>query len=533
MDELVDVPLEKYKDFTAAHRSVLKGQRVALDFPESNVPLPLDPYFFGLWLGDGTSKRTAITTLDIEIINYLIEFAKAIKETIRISRKKDSLACTYFLLLQILRDLKVYNNKRIPENYLKASREERLELLAGLIDSDGNREGNALRFTNVNQTLLLDVAKLCRTLGFYVSIGQYKLYISGNVQDVPCKVRRKKVHEENGAKDLSKITVASIGKGKYYGFAVDGDNRYLLEDFTITHNSGKTAFVDTAYLLNPYQQGLSNRDITWLYFSMERNTNYKILKFAAHKMYTDHNILIDVEALMGYKSKLKKEIYDLAKAAIASVEKMLDKVHVIEGPQNPTGIYKTVMDFAQKNGKFEKIQTKKGDFTVEKTVYTPNKRDQIVIIIQDHLGNLNGETRDGKYFESESRGLLQIMSSYNRLFRDMLSYHPVAILQMNRNLESSYRSNGGELVPGISDFKNASNPYEDADEALILLNPFKLKARTHLGMDLATYVDQDGNNRFRALHVLKNSFGPDDVAYPLYFLGENGFIKPIELKTKK
>ena len=36
------------------------------------------------------------------------------------------------------------------------------------------------------------------------------------------------------------FTVEPAGYGKYYGFTVDGDNRYLLSDFTITHNCGKT-----------------------------------------------------------------------------------------------------------------------------------------------------------------------------------------------------------------------------------------------------------------------------------------------------
>src|SRR5206468_203845 len=47
------------------------------------------------------------------------------------------------------------------------------------------------------------------------------------------------------AKDslFSKITITPIGVGKYVGWQLDGNRRFLLGDFTVTHNSGKTCMV--------------------------------------------------------------------------------------------------------------------------------------------------------------------------------------------------------------------------------------------------------------------------------------------------
>ena len=50
-----------------------RGYRVAVDFDEK--PLPVEPYFLGLWVGDGTSRDVSITNIDKEVIDYLYEYA--------------------------------------------------------------------------------------------------------------------------------------------------------------------------------------------------------------------------------------------------------------------------------------------------------------------------------------------------------------------------------------------------------------------------------------------------------------------------
>ena len=44
----------------------------------NNPTLPIDPYFYGLWLGDGDTAFPTITTIDKEIVKYLQEFSKKI-----------------------------------------------------------------------------------------------------------------------------------------------------------------------------------------------------------------------------------------------------------------------------------------------------------------------------------------------------------------------------------------------------------------------------------------------------------------------
>jgi len=110
------------------------------------IELPIDPYVLGMWLGDGHSIDAKITQandevwIEIKKRNYEIGFdlsqGGAGKATTR----------TIFGLQGDLRSLDLLNNKHIPEIYLSSSYEQRLDLLRGLMDSDGTYNKTRKRF---------------------------------------------------------------------------------------------------------------------------------------------------------------------------------------------------------------------------------------------------------------------------------------------------------------------------------------------------------------------------------------------------
>ena len=104
--------------------------------------LPVSPYVLGLWLGDGSSSKAAFPTADAEMADH-------------------------GTLPPILRKLGVLRNKHIPVQYLRASKEQRLALLAGLLDTDGtvNRTGS-VQFTSTSPRLAADVRELVVSLGY-------------------------------------------------------------------------------------------------------------------------------------------------------------------------------------------------------------------------------------------------------------------------------------------------------------------------------------------------------------------------------
>jgi len=154
-----------------------------------------------------------------------------------------------------LRQLGVSSRKHIPEMYLTASREDRLELLAGLLDSDGHLGQNCFDFINIKQQISEGVTFLARSLGLaaYISaeekgcqtgaIGLYhRVSISGGCDIIPTRVPRKQASKRKQIKDVlvTGFKLEALPEDDYFGFELDGDHLYLMGDFTVTHNSGKS-----------------------------------------------------------------------------------------------------------------------------------------------------------------------------------------------------------------------------------------------------------------------------------------------------
>ena len=146
--------------------------KVPVDFswanPAENAEKRLEPYFLGLWLGDGTSCRPEITSMDPEVIEYLGDFAKRWGGRLRKSAKKDNKAFSLDLtfsnvksgtwkgrnkIMSALLASDLIENKHIPDSYLFAIRADRLQLLAGILDTDGHLQGKVFTIIQKNERL--------------------------------------------------------------------------------------------------------------------------------------------------------------------------------------------------------------------------------------------------------------------------------------------------------------------------------------------------------------------------------------------
>lgn len=147
-----------------------------LQLPEKS--LPIDPYLLGAWLGDGSKAAGSLTGMDQPIHDAFASKYAPGKKQIKPNNKAWTI--TYKGLRTDLREMGVLNNKHIPHDYLWASEKQRLALLQGLMDTDGNIvKGTAsVEFVNTNQNLTEGVAHLARSLGMKVQIrkGRAKLY---------------------------------------------------------------------------------------------------------------------------------------------------------------------------------------------------------------------------------------------------------------------------------------------------------------------------------------------------------------------
>lgn len=302
--------------------------------------------------------------------------------------------------------------------------------------------------------------------------------------------------------------------------------------------TGKTAFADLIFILYPYNWWLANKDKTdikfrAIYRSMERSQRYKLAKWAAFRLWIKYSIIVDVKELLGRRtSKITDELWDKFVESLDYMNEMLDYVEVIDGSMNPTGIYKHVKEYAETVGTFVETPyiTKEGIQRSKKT-YKPNDSNLFTIVLIDHAGKSTGEIVNGKYLSQESKELIDRLSHFcGSEFRDNYGFSPVLISQFNRGLEDTTRRVKTEMSPLPSDFKNTGNTYDDADVVLALYNPLKTQDNNNLGYNIPSFVI-DGKNRFRSIYLLKNTYGADDLSSGSYFLGENGYMKPLPIST--
>ena len=173
---IIEISVKNYIELTEKEKSLLKGYKVPIEFPDKEVSI--DPYQFGFNLNEKTTTH-------------------------------------------------------LPHDYKCNSREKRLKLLAGLLD----RKGKGI---NQNDTLTKDIFYLVRSLGFdcEFDLNHSKIMIYGEgIEKIPFKIYS--VSKEQQIKDVlvTGITVKYVNEDDYYGFTLDGNCRYVMGDFTVTHNT--------------------------------------------------------------------------------------------------------------------------------------------------------------------------------------------------------------------------------------------------------------------------------------------------------
>jgi len=264
--DIVSVSVENYQKKSPKWKSYFFGYKAGfVDFGFENETLPIDPYFLGMWLGDGTSRELRLTVHrdDWEIIKYCEDYVARFDLGVSVCSKEGVYAYdvgfpkrTNVLkneLWQVFKRLGLDNDKHIPYQYLVAGEDARLAMLAGLIDSDGYMNNNGYEFCNTNKELALGAKHLADFLGFKTSLRiktpngrdristAYLVSINGDTWRIPSILPRKQIKESQVKKNkdflLMGIKVVPVGEGDFFGFELDGDHLFMLEDGTVTHNS--------------------------------------------------------------------------------------------------------------------------------------------------------------------------------------------------------------------------------------------------------------------------------------------------------
>ena len=439
--DILDIELREYLSKSDKFKSNYKGYKVSIDFQEQK--LPIEPYFLGIWLGDGKKSDIRIASEDKEIVDYLQEYAFRLDK--KLHRYAVSGKCTMYGITNAkgvanslqaeLRKLNLIDNKHIPHIFIQNSRKNRLELLAGLLDSDGyyDRSYNVFEITQKNKKLAIQIKYLADTLGFRTSFKAkrasiknidyecevYRVRIVGDLNEIPTKIERKKARPLKAKRDY-KHTGIKIEKDivdDYYGFTLDGNHRFLLEDMTVTHN--------TALVLNMALKAIERNEGV-AFFSLEMPAEQLMLRMLSAKT------SIPLQALR--VGNLRDDEWSRLSEAMDDMSRK--KLFVDDGG------YATIHHVRSKLRKLK------------------SQHPEISMAIIDYLQLMSG---DSKYSNGgRQQEISEISRGLKQLARE-LEIPILALSQLNRGLES--RENKRPL---LSDLRESGAIEQDADIILFV-----------------------------------------------------------------
>ncbi len=242
---------------------------VGVDFPHKNFNL--HPYMLGVWLGDGKSSGGTICAAqkDKSVIEKIISLGYGVSSS---WEQKETLV-NYFLIKGLCTKLKkegLINNKHIPQKYLISSRKQRMELLAGLIDTDGYvyHQNGRITFSNTNKTLIQDAKKLVVSLGWKTTVCRFNPKVSSSgvngkkivyqlcfnpTEQLPLALPRKVNFNNDPLKRRRGIvSITPIKPEKGQCIQVEGGIYLAGETLIPTHNSAISTIRFPAWALGKY-----------------------------------------------------------------------------------------------------------------------------------------------------------------------------------------------------------------------------------------------------------------------------------------
>ena len=275
--DVIDLTVRSYLDNARniGERNAFLYRPGCVEFPPVKLPAALDPYVLGVWLGDGSSRWSQITSMDEPLVDKVRELLPAtvqmntgtqkgkatsynISKAAGVSGKLDKNDVVIALDQYGLRE-----NKHIPTDYRCNTREVRMKVLAGILDTDGYYQAhcNQFQLTLKDERLMDDTVALARSLGFACykrevsktccnngKVGTYYTVniVGDGIEDIPTVLERKRARTRAKVKDVRRVgfKLERAEDGDFFGFELDGNHRYLMGDYVVTHNSnGKSLSV--------------------------------------------------------------------------------------------------------------------------------------------------------------------------------------------------------------------------------------------------------------------------------------------------
>lgn len=230
-DQIFDIPIKIYMKFHDSLKQEIYGvYSKCVQWERKEVPF--DPYFFGLWLGDCIISNCSYECYGGKkyIINHMVYEAG---NTYNYNKT------TFESLEEYIEKYDLIKNKYIPNEYIVNDSTIRLKVLAGILDKIGKIPPDKTKIIipyKINERLENDIIKLSRTLGFLCNKTKYINIFGGNLNNIPTKLFTKYGCVYNNLYSTGHIEIKEVTIGNFIGFEIDGNQRFIINDFTVTHN---------------------------------------------------------------------------------------------------------------------------------------------------------------------------------------------------------------------------------------------------------------------------------------------------------
>lgn len=253
--EVIDLSLSEYLQQSRTFKHLHKLFSVGVGrFDDEQYLSRVSPYFFGLWLADGTKalKSVSISKPDPEVLAACHEEAR--RHGLHV-RSEPTIGCVTHHLVgsrnkpnPLLNEIRrLWFAGRLDPSLWRLSWNQRCELLAGVLDGDGHRYNGCFEIAQKSKTLADFIAFTARSLGLRVLMAEklvngvvyHRMTIAGDATHLPLRIERKKPTRRRQIKDAQRtgFTIEPLGEGDYFGFEIDGNGRFLLGNFMVTHNT--------------------------------------------------------------------------------------------------------------------------------------------------------------------------------------------------------------------------------------------------------------------------------------------------------
>lgn len=376
--------MERLKGYNARHFIPLTAP-VELSPPDSQS-LPLDPYLMGALLGDGSMRGSTVSfvTADPEVRDRV---AAAMPPGINLVHRPTELCPYGYVLIQedyvpfsspnslrtTLRDLELLGlrseDKHIPEVFKWSSAYDRLQLLRGLMDTDGTvsptKDGNscAVQFDSTSPRLTEDVAWLVRSLGGMARIttrkagyrlpnGDFKRCLDRSrvgimlpAETCPFYLSRKASRFKRSADRICRrmLSITEVEPREMQCISVDSPSAlYLTDDFVVTHN--------TTLIINHIWQFIRRQNLPCIFFSLEQPKAQIYVTL--------------VQVALGVSTKEAERMIKEKDSALDKVDHLFQRLTIVDNvpdegeiiqPMTPQRIQQLIWEINLQNGEESKV----------------------------------------------------------------------------------------------------------------------------------------------------------------------------------